>query len=280
MRFNENIFYDNHNNPIIKSFHSSVAVSKRIYNEHHHTECELSIFLKGSGTYTTNGKIYEFEAGDMFLFGSNESHCITEVFKPLDLLNIHFEPRILWENPENAELLNLFSARNKNYSNKFSKNDAVLKKYILELENELSNKKECHKIKVRYALLSALVHIIRNYDYIDVENTISMQSTTTSSLKKAINYINDNLEKNITLKEISNIACMSQTYFSYIFKKYNGISPWEYITIKRVEKAIEMLKASNMTKLEIAQKCGFSSSSNFYKAFNLITGKKPKDFTI
>ena len=72
---------------------------------------------------------------------------------------------------------------------------------------------------------------------------------------------------------------MTQTYFSSVFKKFNGVSPWEYITIKRVEMAIELLKSTDMTKLEIAEKCGFKSSANFYKAFNNITGKKPKDFT-
>ena len=63
------------------------------------------------------------------------------------------------------------------------------------------------------------------------------------------------------------------------FKKFNGISPWEYITIKRVENAVELIKNTNMTKLEIAEKCGFSSSSNFYKAFFNITGKKPSDYS-
>ena len=91
-------------------------------------------------------------------------------------------------------------------------------------------------------------------------------------------FIDNNLEKKLTLKEISSVVCMAETYFSSIFKKYNGISPWEYITIKRVEKAIDLLKSSNMTKIEIAEKCGFSSSSNFYKAFFNITGKKPTDY--
>jgi len=72
---------------------------------------------------------------------------------------------------------------------------------------------------------------------------------------------------------------MSETYFSAVFKKYNGISPWDYITIKRVENAVKMIQNTNLTKLEIAEKCGFSSSSNFYKMFVKITGKKPTDFT-
>jgi AraC-like DNA-binding protein len=40
-----------------------------------------------------------------------------------------------------------------------------------------------------------------------------------------------------------------------------------------------MLKSTDMTKLEIAQRCGFSSSSNFYKAFVSVTGKKPNDYS-
>ena len=57
----------------------------------------------------------------------------------------------------------------------------------------------------------------------------------------------------------------------------NSVSPWEYITIKRVEKAIELLRTTNLTKLDIAQRCGFSSSSNFYKAFSKVTGKTPSE---
>ena len=72
---------------------------------------------------------------------------------------------------------------------------------------------------------------------------------------------------------------MSKSYFSTIFKKYNGISPWDYITIKRVEKAVTLLKTTDKTKLEIAQSCGFNSPANFYKAFLRITGKSPKYYS-
>ena len=71
---------------------------------------------------------------------------------------------------------------------------------------------------------------------------------------------------------------MAETYFSSVFKKFNGISPWEYITIKRVEKAVDLIKNTNLTKLDIAEKCGFSSSSNFYKMFSKITGKTPSEY--
>lgn len=277
MRFDELILYDSADTPYIKTFHSTVSPTKRIYNAHHHTECELSVFIDGDGIYSAKGKEYAFKPMDVFLFGSNEEHCITTINKEINLLNIQFEPRILWERSENIELLKLFSARNKKFSNRFDSSDTLLSNLILSVENELKNKNIGYKIQVKYLLLSALIHIIRNYDY-TLKDTAFAGGKTTEQLKNAMLYIDSNLENRITLKDIADAACMTQTYFSSVFRKFNGISPWEYITIKRVEMAVNLLKTSNMSKLEIAEHCGFSSSSNFYKAFLKITGKHPKDF--
>lgn len=275
MRFDNNEFYNETQHTVLKTFHSAVTPIKREFTQHHHTECELSMFISGQGTYKVKDKEYSFKEGDIFLFGSNEVHCITEITKEINLLNIHFEPSMLWESDESIELLKLFNARNKNFSNKFS-NDTFLNDAVLNIENELKEKKACYKTNIRFYLYSALIHILRKYPY--TQTNIKEQSVSTQSMKDAIYYINSNLENKITLEEIAKIACMTPNYFSSLFKKYNGISPWEYITIKRVEKAIEMLRTTNLTKLEIAEKCGFSSSSNFYKVFLKITGKKPNHY--
>ena len=83
-------------------------------------------------------------------------------------------------------------------------------------------------------------------------------------------YIDENITYPITLEEVAAAASMSRTYFFAVFKKINGITPWKYITVKRVEKAVELIKTTDMTKLDIAFSCGFSSSSNFYKAFKSV----------
>ena len=279
MRFNEHSLIDSNNHTLIKSYHSSRRPEKLDYREHHHTECELSVILSGSGIYLVHERTYEFHPGDMFLFGSNEAHCITDIFEELDILNIHFEPRLLWEHSETTELLNLFAARSKSFRNRLPKEDTALRELILELEGEISEKQDCYVIRAKYLLFSALVHILRRYDWVDQQRAISAPSSVTRSLKRSIDHINENLENKLTLKEIADVACMTPNYFSSVFKKFNGISPWEYITIKRVEKAVEMLRTTDMTKLEIAEQCGFSGSSNFYKAFFRVTGKRPGDYT-
>lgn len=277
----ENILTDSSQNLLIKSFFSDRQPEKRTYRTHHHAECELSLFIHGSGIYRVNEKSYNFRPGDVFLFSSDEIHCITEIYSECRLLNIHFAPRLLWADSDNAELLKIFFARSGSFENRIERSNPhtdTIGKNILSVADELAKKRPGYEIMVKYMLFSSLVSLIRNYGYIDTSvKHISLQNTI-KPMEKALNFINQNLDKPITLSDISAEAAMSQTYFSTVFKKLNGISPWEYITIKRVDKAISLLKSTDATKIDIAMQCGFNSSSNFYKAFRKITGKCPEDF--
>ena len=278
MREKEYVLRDDFGRDVIRSYHSVLTPQIREHREHHHTECELSVFLAGSGIYAIHGKEYPFAAGDVFLFGSNEAHCITRIDTPMDLLNVHFEPRVLWERTDSVELLSLFAARSKSFCNRFADRDGGLGRLLLDLEGELAEDRPCRGVATRYLLFSALVQMIRGYDCVDPQKSVGARSSVTQSLRDAMQYINENLSAKLTLAQIAAVACMSPTYFCAVFKQLNGVSPFEYITIKRVELAVSLLGRERLNKLEIATRCGFSGSSNFYKAFRRITGKAPQDF--
>lgn len=277
----ENILTDSSGNLLIKVFFSSKHPEKRTYREHHHAECELSLFIKGDGVYRIKNKSYDFHSGDVFLFNSDEVHCITEINSDCKLLNIHFAPRILWADKSNSDLFKIFFARSSAFENRIDRQNPHTEKIradILNLEHEMSEKLPGYEAMTKYMLFSALTSLVRNYGYIDNSVKHINYQKTVEPMEKALDYINQNLDKPVTLAEIAHHAAMSQTYFSTVFKKLNGLSPWEYITIKRVETAINLLKTTDSTKLDIAMQCGFNSSSNFYKAFRKITGKRPDDF--
>ena len=101
---------------------------------------------------------------------------------------------------------------------------------------------------------------------------------TLENMDKVIQYINTNISKKLSLEELADISCFSRTYFSVLFKELNGISPWDYINIKRVELAKSMLRESNETVLYISSECGFSNLSNFNRIFKKITGTTPTEF--
>ncbi len=275
MRYKESAICDNTSSVLIRTFFSDVMPGKRAYREHHHSSCEISIMMSGSAIYKVQDKEYTMNCGDVILLGSDEAHYMPEVFEKVELFNIQFEPRILWESSESIEIMKLFLSRNDKFRNMFEKDD-VLTGYMKKIIRETETKDKGYVLMIKYNLLSALTHILRSYDYFT--ETAIREFSSAERLKKSMTYINSHLEDKLTLKDISDVACLSQTYFSSLFKKLNGLSPWDYIMIKRVERAIDMLKSTDMSKLEIAEKCGFSSSSNFYKVFFNITGKKPSDY--
>lgn len=89
-----------------------------------------------------------------------------------------------------------------------------------------------------------------------------------SVINKAVEYILENLEKPLVLKQIATIASMSPFHFHRIFKKVKGETLSKFIQRTRVEKAAQLIKSKRTLFLhEIGYQCGFSSQSLFVKNF-------------
>ncbi|MEK7723750.1 MAG: AraC family transcriptional regulator, partial [Acidobacteriota bacterium] len=89
-------------------------------------------------------------------------------------------------------------------------------------------------------------------------------------------FINDNLEQDLTLTEIAQVADLSHFHFARAFRKSVGITPQQYITNRRIEKAKELLAKSDLPIVEIGFQTGFKNQSHFTTLFRKITSLTPK----
>jgi AraC-like DNA-binding protein len=91
--------------------------------------------------------------------------------------------------------------------------------------------------------------------------------------------IQDHIDSNISLKEISKNLEINPSYLSREFSKYfEDLSFGEYIRKQRIEKAIELIQSANYSLTEIAYLTGFSDQSHFTRIFKKHTGKNPSAF--
>jgi len=97
-------------------------------------------------------------------------------------------------------------------------------------------------------------------------------------LQIVINYINDYLSRDLHLAEIGNLVQMSPDYFCRLFKQSTGITPHQYITQYRIEKAKELLKKPDLSITYISQQVGFHDHSHFSKTFCKIVGVTPQKY--
>ena len=88
-------------------------------------------------------------------------------------------------------------------------------------------------------------------------------------------YIAKNVQHPVSLAELSAEFNYSKNHIINLFKKEYGMTPYDYLTKKRIEKAQWLLESTGETMDAIASQCGFSDYSHLYKAFIKMTGQAP-----
>jgi len=268
-------------NGLFRIFESNPTFVRRNFTEHHHTAIEISYISAGRGMYRIHGKDVEITPGDVFIFGTNEVHWIYEISEPMVLLNIQCEPRYIWSPQsggfDNSLLDPFFNRADDVKQIKASEPLASqIAEIIQKVKAELSFPQSGHEIMARAYLFEILVLLSRRYNKeTPVQN---VRVGRLNDMEAALRFIDENITSPISLDEIAINANMSRTYFCTVFKKLNGLSPWEYIGLKRIQMARKLLEKSSKSILEISLECGFNNISHFNRAFKNATGRKPSEY--
>ena len=269
--------------PQLRLYHSVVPPFQRTYEEHRHTAFELSLICAGNGVYRAGAHSYHFQPGDVFLFSSNEPHCIVEVSGSgaLDIMNLQFEPRFLWS-PENllfqVHYPEIFFQRNEKYSHLLtsaSETENGIARRLQAIEREFQRQNTDYKLMVKLQVLELLVLIRREYADCVIVPARMVTTDYLAQMDRALDYIDQNLTGDLNLSSVAREAAMSPAYFSSLFKKLNGMTLWEYVQSRRIEMAVEMLLSTDRSVTQIAMECGYNSISNFNRSFKAITGHSP-----
>lgn len=106
----------------------------------------------------------------------------------------------------------------------------------------------------------------------------SNNTSNNTAIRLAKEYIVNNFNKNITLKDVADEVFLSQNYLSELFKKETGEGFYDFISKYRIRKAKEILITTNLKIYEVAEKVGYNDSITFGRAFKKITGVTPNSF--
>ena len=97
-------------------------------------------------------------------------------------------------------------------------------------------------------------------------------------IKKALNYIRKNINKQIKICQLSDICNLTEDHFIRLFKKEMQCTPIQYINQKKIEKAQMMLIVENIPIKDIAYGLSFENISYFNKLFKQVTKYTPTQY--
>ena len=125
------------------------------------------------------------------------------------------------------------------------------------------------------AQCSQLIHRLLCLLLLD-ESTVSHADS--DRIAQAIRYMNRHLFEPIGVQEVADSVSLSASHFSRQFKARTGYSPYEYIVLRRIDKAKYMLSSTELSVKEIAYATGYNSEENFIHSFRKNVGVAPGIF--
>lgn len=253
---------------------------------HYHPEFELLYISKSNGIRFVGDSVAPFFAGDLVLVGSYIPH--------------------LWRNDpsyykeDNTQSVNTIVTR---FTNDFLGNEFFTKpefygisklledcKFGLSFSKEISaplhhsltSLPELSKTEQHIRLLEILykLSLVSENQRVILSSSDMSQTKSESSEKidTVLKFISDNYASNISLDEISGVACMTTNSFCRFFKKMTNKSFTQFLNEIRIKNASRILVQDNIPISEVCYIVGFNSITNFNKQFKIIMGSTPKQF--
>jgi AraC-like DNA-binding protein len=97
-------------------------------------------------------------------------------------------------------------------------------------------------------------------------------------LRRARDFADRHYARPLSLNELAGVAGLSKYHFLRLFRATYGVTPMEYVSQRRIERAQDLLRATNLTVTEVCFAVGFSSLGSFSSRFRQVVGESASQF--
>lgn len=144
-----------------------------------------------------------------------------------------------------------------------------------QLATEIANPGPLSNALVDAYALALAVHLVRSQQSVSIARRSERLSLAPWRLRRAQDFIEAHLTEDLGLHEIAAEAGLSPFHFARSFRRATGISPHRYLVLRRIERAKQLLEATDLPIAQVALECGYAAQPAFTRAFARTTGTTP-----
>lgn len=242
----------------------------------HTTNChELNISISGNLTTqkcSSTGKTVITKGGAGNLCLTPYGQTVGAYWeKPLDNMGILLTPEFV----KNTAVENRFSA-DFEFKEIYQDKDSLIQQIGFALLEESKSETPAGKLYTDSLIQTMTLHLLKNYS-----NAASVRENINGGLsgyrlRRVQEFINANLEEDLSLAQLAEVADLSQFHFARAFRKSTGQTPQHYLMEQRIERAKQLLSQDDLPIVEISLRTGFKNQSHFTTLFRKFTKFTPK----
>jgi len=159
--------------------------------------------------------------------------------------------------------------------------DPLLAEIGCAIASELQNETSAGSLLIGTLASSLAARLVQKYATASSAQSCprrTVQGLDRRRLLRVLDYIEANLEGDLSIERMAAIACLSRFHFARSFRQAVGQSPHRYVSAKRLERAKALLMHGDRPLVDIALALSFSSQANFARAFREATGLAPGQY--
>ena len=246
---------------------------------HYHDFDKITIFIKGSVTYTIEGKSYELRPYDIVLVRHGDIHRLTvDNSKVYERIIVYISPNFMNAyKTDSYDLSCCFQKALQEESNVLripSLEKSSLFRSITRLEQSFADDGYAADLYRQVLFLDFMVHLNRaarknRLEFIDTDNC-------NAKIVDILRYINDHLTGDLGIDTLAGKFYISKYYMMRRFKQETGYTLGQYISQKRLLFAKELI-SSGVPASQVCFDCGFRDYSTFSRAYRKAFGKSVRD---
>ncbi len=258
--------------PLALHRQSGTVIGSCITPLHYHKDLELILTQEGSTSLVVDGEIIETQSNVLYFINPYQIHSM-HIATPPSRYDCLVIPLSLLSLPVgHAVMTDLIAPI---FSGKMCFVRHTQDPTLIDLFHRIT---ESYPQKEQQAA-SIIAHLLLFLDHCQKHGLLKETSSQpTTPIRKAIDYIQSNFSKKISLGNMAASAGMSEKYFCSYFKKHTLTTPIAYLTMLRIRHAKLLLREKKLSVLEIALSCGFDNVSFFIRQFKAATGQTPGQY--
>lgn len=157
----------------------------------------------------------------------------------------------------------------------FNRLDTIIASIAHAVRDEIHAARPGCRVLIESLFQALCVQLLRAYSAGQATEDSQPLAIAPYRLRRALNFIEDNLAESIGLEDIAAAAGLSPYHFSRCFKQAVGLPPYRYVRIRRVERARVLVEKSRDSIAEIALACGFATQQHLTQMFREHLGTSP-----
>ena len=121
-------------------------------------------------------------------------------------------------------------------------------------------------------------HLVEKYTEVAVARPTQRGGLPISQIRKVEDFVASNLGDEIAVEQLAGLVELSPSHFAHVFKESTGMTPLQFITRQRMDRAQQMLRETKNSIIEIGLEVGYTSPSHFAQVFRRTVGVPPSQY--